>query len=162
MFYAGDEALWERYRATLSLPAGLARYLGEAIGAAATLDCALLEYYYGATLAPLHGAALCDSENMALTEYFFVAKQLGGLLTATADAAREMIPKERYAGNQCALDVHVAALRHIQRMSHDNDLDTRLPDTLVHAYRKAVAAGHGEDEIAAVFEVLRRATPRSP
>jgi len=155
VFYAGDEALWERYRDTLALPGGLARYVGDAIGGAATLDCAVLEYYYGATLAMLHGAALCASENLPLTEYFFIVKKLGALLTVTADGAREMIARERYSGNDCSLEVHVAALRHIQRMSHDNAVDTRVPDTIVNAYRKAVAAGYGEDEIASVFEVLR-------
>ncbi|MEQ8662687.1 MAG: NAD(P)-binding domain-containing protein, partial [Gammaproteobacteria bacterium] len=153
---AGDEALWERHQATLRLFGGTCRYLGEDIGAAATLDCAVLDYYYGATLAMLHGAALTAAGSLPLTEYFFLVKKLAPALAATADGAREMIAREIYAGNACTLDVHVAMLRHIQRMSHDNELDTRLPDTLVQAYRKAIAAGYGEDEIAAVFEVLRR------
>lgn len=159
VFYAGDESLWERYRATLALPGGLTRYVGETIGHAATLDCAALEYYYGATLAMLHGAALCESEGLPLAEYFFIVKKLGALLSATADSAREMIAKERYDGQDCTLDVHVAALRHIQRTSHDNEVDTRVPDTIINAYRKAVAAGYGDDEIASVFELLRRPPP---
>ena len=67
-----------------------------------------------------------------------------------------MIDRELYRGIDCALSTHLAALRHIQRLSHDNEVDTRLPDVLMAAYKKAVAAGHGDDEIAAVFEVLRR------
>jgi len=157
---AGEEHLWERHRATAELLAGTCRYLGEAVGAAATLDCAVLEYYYGATLAMLHGAALCESESLPLTEYFFLAKKLAPLLHATADGAREMIAREIYAGNDCTLDVHVAAIRHIQRMSHDNEIDTRVPDTIMQTYRKAVAAGYADEEIAALFEVLRRGGPR--
>ncbi|MEQ8231728.1 MAG: NAD(P)-binding domain-containing protein [Gammaproteobacteria bacterium] len=153
---AGDEELWERHQATLRPLAGTCRYLGEAIGAAAALDCAVLDYYYGATLAMLHGAALTASEALPLTEYFFLVKKLAPALALTADDAREMIAREVYAGDACTLDVHVAMLRHIQRMSHDNELDTRVPDAVVQAYRKALAAGHGDDEIAALFETLRR------
>ena len=156
VFYAGEESAWERYHDTLQLPGGLVRYLGDSVGAAAALDCAALEYYYGASLAMLHGAALCDSENLPLTEYFFIIKKLAPLLELTADSARDMISREIYHGEDATLDVHAAAIRHIQRTSHDNEVDTRIPDAFMTAYRKAVAAGHGEEEIAAVFEVLRR------
>jgi len=156
LFYAGDEARFERYRATLGLLGGLTQFVGESIGAAATLDCAVLEYYYGATLAMLHGAALCDSEQFPLKDFFQTVKAVAPLLAATADSARTMIDRESYLGADCALDTHVAALRHIQRMSHDNEVDPRLPDTLMAAYKKAVAAGHGDAEIAATFEILRK------
>ncbi|MBK6658906.1 MAG: NAD(P)-dependent oxidoreductase [Proteobacteria bacterium] len=156
LFYAGDEARYERYRPTLAAFGGVSQFVGEAIGAAATLDCAVLEYYYGATLAMLHGAALCESEQLPLTQYFQTIKAVAPLLNATADGARTMIDRENYSGVDCAMSTHVAALRHIQRLAHDNEVDTRLPDVLMAAYKKAAAAGHGDDEIAAVFEVLRR------
>ncbi|MCC6710089.1 MAG: NAD(P)-dependent oxidoreductase [Gammaproteobacteria bacterium] len=156
LFYAGDEARYERYRPTLATLGGVNQFVGEAIGAAATLDCAVLEYYYGATLSMLHGAALCESEQLPLNLYFQTVKAVAPLLNATADSARSMIDRELYSGIDCALSTHLAALRHIQRLSHDNEVDTRLPDVLMAAYKKAVAAGHGDDEIAAVFEVLRR------
>jgi len=156
LFYAGDEQRYERYRPTLGVLGGVHQFVGEAIGAAATLDCAVLEYYYGATLAMLHGAALCESEQLPLNLYFQTVKAVAPLLVATADTARTMIDRELYTGVDCALTTHIAALRHIQRLSHDNEVDTRLPDTIMAAYRKAAAAGHGDEEIAAVFEVLRK------
>ena len=156
LLYAGDEARYEHYRATLTLLGGVTQFVGEAIGAAATLACAALEYYYGATLAMLHGAALCESEQLPLTHYFQTVKALAPLLSVTADSARTMIDREIYSGVDGSLTTHLAALRHIQRMSHDNEVDTRLPDTIMAAYKKAAAAGYGEEEIAAVFEVLRR------
>ena len=156
LFYAGEEARFERYRGTLGVLGGVSQFVGEAIGGAATLHCAVLEYYYGATLAMLHGAALCESEQLPLSQYFQTVKTLAPLLSKTADSARTMIDRESYTGVDCALDTHIVALRHIQRLSHDNDVDTRLPDTLMAAYKKAVAAGYGDEEIAAVFEVLRK------
>ena len=156
LLVAGDESVWERYRSLFSAVAGLCRYAGESIGAAATLDCAVLEYYYGATLSMLHGAALCDSEGLNLNEYFYLTKSLAPMLAATADEAKSMISREMYAGDQCATNTHIAALRHIQRMAHDNEVEPRVPDTIVNAFKKAVAAGFGNDEIASVFEVLRR------
>jgi 3-hydroxyisobutyrate dehydrogenase-like beta-hydroxyacid dehydrogenase len=156
VFYAGDEQRFQRYLPTLGAFGGVSQFVGEAIGAAATLDCAVLEYYYGATLAMLHGAALCESEQLPLGQYFQMIKAITPQLGATADSARTMIDRERYSGVDCALDTHIAALRHIQRLCHDNEVDTRLPDTLMATYKKAIAAGYGDEEIAAVFEVLRK------
>ena len=155
LFYAGEEARYERYRPTLSLLGAVSQYVGVAIGAAAALECAVLEYYYGATLAMLHGAALCDSEQLPLNLYFQTVKTLTPRFSATADNARTMITRELYTGVECTLDTHLAALRHIQRLSHDNDVDTRLPDTLMAAFKKA-AVSYADEEIAAVFEVLRK------
>lgn len=155
LLYAGDEDVFERVRELVAPLGGVQRFVGESIGAAAAYDCAVLDYYYGATAAMLHGAAMVDSENLPLREYFYLAKALAPLLSVTADGSREMIARDQFAGSGCALDVHVGALRHIQRMSHDNGIDTRVPDTIVAAYKKAVAAGHGDDEIAALFNTLR-------
>ena len=156
VLYAGQEASFERYRATLGVFGGVSQFAGEAIGAAATLECAVLDYYYGATLAMVHGATLCESEQLPLAQYFQTVKALAPLLSATADTARNMIDRESYTGVDCTLDTHIAALRHIQRLTHDNNVDTRLPDTLMAAYKKAAAAGYSDEEIAAVFEVLRK------
>ena len=156
VFYAGQEACFERYRATLGVFGGVSQFAGEAIGAAATLECAVLDYYYGATLAMVHGATLCESEQLPLAQYFQTVKALAPLLSATADTARNMIDRESYTGVDCTLETHLAALRHIQRLTHDNNVDTRLPDTLMAAYKKAAAAGYRDEEIAAVFEVLRK------
>ncbi|MGR8920980.1 MAG: NAD(P)-dependent oxidoreductase [Gammaproteobacteria bacterium] len=155
IFYAGEESSFERVRDTLAPLAGTNRYVGEDAGAAATFDCAALGFYYGAALALLGGAALCEAENLPLTEFFFIAKKMLPMLSATADASREMIGREVYAGNQCDLDTHAAALRHVQRMMHDSEVDTRLADTLMAAFKRALGDGLGDDELPALFETLR-------
>ena len=161
LLVSGDETLWEQYQDTFKLLTGVCRFAGDDIGAAATLDCAVLEYYYGGTLAMLHGAALCESEGLGLNEYFYLVKSLTPLLPATADLAKSMINRERYDETQCAIDVHVAALRHIQRLAHDNEVEPRVSDTIINALKKASAAGYGDEDIAATFEILRRDSKRS-
>lgn len=155
VFFAGDEARFERFRATLLALGGGVRHLDEAIGAAATLQAALLDYYYGATFAMLHGAALCESEGVSLLDFFQGVKALAPTLSDTADRARGMIDRENYAGVGAPLAAHIAALRPLQRLAHDNEVEPRLPDLLMAGLRRA-AAGHGDEDIAALYEVLRR------
>ena len=153
---AGDEPAWHRAQPVLGSLGGRVRYAGDNPGAAAALACGVLQYYYGLALSMLHGAALCDSENVPLNEFFFLAKGLGERITTTADEAREMIRRERYDGDGATLSSHVPLLRHIQRLSHDNEVHPRMADIVIAAYKKAVASGHGDDDLAALFEILRR------
>ncbi|MBX9608031.1 MAG: NAD(P)-binding domain-containing protein [Gammaproteobacteria bacterium] len=155
VLFAGDEARFARFRATLLALGGASRHLDEAVGAAATLQAALLDYYYGATFAMLHGAALCESEGVSLPDFFHGVKALGPGLADLADRARGMIDREIYAGVGAPLASHLAALRSLQRLAHDNEVEPRLPDLLVANLRKA-AAGHGDEDLVALFEVLRR------
>jgi 3-hydroxyisobutyrate dehydrogenase-like beta-hydroxyacid dehydrogenase len=155
VLYSGGDAVWERTQETMAKLGGSHRFVGDVVGAAATLQCALQEYFCGAALAMLHGAALCNSEQLSLNEYFYLVKNYAATLSDTADTARSMISKEIYDGVNGSLDAHIAALRLSQRMSHDNDIDTRVPDAIMAAYKKGLAAGYGEAEIAALFEVLR-------
>jgi len=125
-------------------------------GAATALDCALLAYLYGSHLAMLHGAALCDSEQLPQRFYFNVLRALGPRLGDRAETARAMVERENYSDTDNTLAVHLATLRHVQRLSHDNEVDPRLPDALLQLCREAAGAGHGEDELASGFEILRR------
>ncbi|MFY0534463.1 NAD(P)-dependent oxidoreductase [Nannocystis pusilla] len=67
VFYSGPRDLYERHEPTLRVLGGATSHVGEPIGAAAALDCALLGSYYGATLAVLQGAAICASEEFPST-----------------------------------------------------------------------------------------------
>lgn len=152
---AGAENAWEQCRGLLGSVGGRLRYAGEDAGAASTLACALLHYLYGATLSMLHGAALCESERASLNEFFYLVKQLTPRMDDSADGAREMIRRERFEGTSSPLKDHVPLLRHVQRMSHDNEINPRHTDMIIAAYKKAVASGHGDDQLQAVFEILR-------
>lgn len=156
LLFAGDEAAFEHHRETLALLGPASQFIDGAPGAAAALDCALLACFYGSHLAMLHGAALCDSEQIPQRFYFNVLRTVGARLGDHAETARAMIERENYSGTENTLAVHLATLRHVQRLSHDNEVDPRLPDALLQLCRKAAGAGHAEDELPSVFEILRR------
>jgi len=72
----------------------------------------------------------------------------------TVDAARPMLERRDYKGDQCSLDTHVGALAHIVSLSHEAGFDNRLPDTLYAVYAAAVAAGLGAKELPAVYATV--------
>lgn len=156
IFYSGDRATYEDAIPTLKALAKNAIFVSESAGAAAAVDCAILEAYYGGVLAFLHGAAICESEGVPTDEFFAYKTAFVGLIDITADAAKPMLASRNYDGTDCTLDVHVAALKHIVHLSQQGGLDDRLPSTLHHLYATAVTKGYGGKELPAAFEVFRK------
>ena len=130
-------------------------YVGESIGAAATLDLALLSTYSAAMTGYLHGAALCAAEGVSLESY---VGGLDGILPIVGVSAKDYatrITERRYAGDQATIDIHAAALRHIVRASRDAGI-APLAEATSAWFEKARAAGHGSAEMAALFELFKR------
>jgi 3-hydroxyisobutyrate dehydrogenase-like beta-hydroxyacid dehydrogenase len=119
VFYAGSRSVFDRHLATLQAIAKNSIYVDEKIGSAATLDCAILEAYYGGSLAFLHAAAMCKAEGLDPKTFFSHKGSFLGLISVTADAAQGMIESNDFSGDQCSLNTHVAALEHIVRLSKD-------------------------------------------
>lgn len=154
VFYSGPRDLYERHQSTLRVIGGATSHVGEPIGAAAALDCALLSSYYGATLAVLQGAAICASESFPLDAYFEKFQAIMPLISITADMCKKMLSTGNFKGTDCTLDIHTNAIRHIVRLNRENSVDGRLPELALAYFERALQLGHGTDEIAAVFNAL--------
>lgn len=155
ILFSGSAKVHAAHEASLRVLGGNAMYLGENVGAAATLDLALLDFYYGANAAMLHGASICEAEKLPLELY---AKALAGfapIIAQTAEVAATMIPARRYAGAEATNDIHAAALAHIVRASDEAGLDP-FPARIMGYFDKALAQGHGPDEIPALYEAMRK------
>jgi 3-hydroxyisobutyrate dehydrogenase-like beta-hydroxyacid dehydrogenase len=156
VYYAGSRAVFDRHLETLQALAKNSVYVDEKIGSAATLDCAILEAFYGGSLAFLHAAAMCKAEGLDPKTFLAQKNSFLGLISVTADAAQGMIEANDFSGTQCSLDTHVAALEHIVRLSRDARISTRFPQELLESYKRAVSAGLGDKELPAVFQTLTR------
>jgi 3-hydroxyisobutyrate dehydrogenase-like beta-hydroxyacid dehydrogenase len=154
VFYAGSRSVFDRHLETLQAIARNSIYVDERIGSAATLDCAILEAYYGSSLAFLHAAAMCKAEGLDPKTFFSHKDAFLGLISVTADAARGMIESNDFSGDQCSLDTHVAAIEHIVRLSEDARISARFPKELLDNYKRALSAGLGNKELPAVFRTL--------
>ncbi|NMO15202.1 NAD(P)-dependent oxidoreductase [Pyxidicoccus fallax] len=156
VYYAGSRAVFDRHLETLQAIAKNSVYVDEKIGAAATLDCAILEAFYGGSLAFLHAAAMCKAEGLDPKTFFAQKNSFLGLISVTADAAQGMIENNDFSGDQCSLNIHVAAIEHIVRLSKDARISARFPQELLENYKRAVSAGLGDKELPAVFQTLTR------
>lgn len=156
IYYAGDRTAFDRYRDELTAFSNEPVFVSDAVGAASALDCAILEVYYAASLAFLHGAALCESEGIPAGMLFDQKAAFLGLIDATVDTARGMIETNNYTGHDSDLDTHVAALRNIVEVSRDRNVAPHIPDAIHRSYADSAAGGRGDLELPAVYDYIRR------
>ena len=114
-------------------------------------------------MAFLHGAAICEAEGVPLDTYLSVALKpvMPGLVTDTRQTCVEMIQKSSYAGSQATLDIWAAGIGHFVQFSRESGVDSTYPEGVLGYLQRARAQGHGQDEVAAVFECFRKRDGRA-
>ena len=151
---AGSKAAFQRSEAVLKCLGGDLRYLGENVGAAAALDLAELSESLGKYAGLVHGARLCEAEGVG-------ADLLASLFPA-GNRARELA-EIIHAGDfslgslydGTTIRVWEEVVQRLQTQARDTGMNGDLPDYLSRLFKRAVAAGHGEEDIAALIKVLR-------
>ena len=155
--YSGSQAVFEANQPLLLCLGGNSMYLGDAPGNASALDCSLLSFLYSTWIGFLHGAALCESEGMSIESYAEASLPvLPGLVTGLLKSGAEMASRRSYESTVATLNANTAALEHIVHFCDESGVDRAIPAGLVATLKKAKAAGYGEDDLAAVFEVFRK------
>ena len=69
---------------------------------------------------------------------------------------RRLIARRDYRGDQATLDVVVASIDHIVAAAGASGVNGAFPRLLRDLFGRAVADGHGGEEIAAAIDVFRR------
>lgn len=159
ILYAGSQTTFEVTQSVLRSLGGNALFVGENIGNASTLDGSLVgSFVAGTVLAFLHGAAICEAEGVPLDTYLSVVLKhvMPRLVADTMQMGVEMITKGSYAGSQATLDTWAAGISHYVQFCRESGVDNTYPESVLGYLQQAIAQGHGQDEVAAVFEYFRK------
>lgn len=154
ILFCGSEAAFQHSEAFLKCLGGDIRYLGENVAAAAALDLAVLSESLGSYTGILHGARLCEAEG--------VGRDLLASLYPVGEQARELAEIVHaddfrlgalYDG--ATVRVWGEVVERLQSQARDAGMTCELPDFLSRLFKRAVAAGHGEEDLAALIKALR-------
>ncbi|MBN3822814.1 NAD(P)-dependent oxidoreductase [Burkholderia sp. Ac-20384] len=157
ILYAGSRSTFEALRPTLANLSGHALFVGERFGNAAILDGAVVgSFSLGAALGFLYGAAVCDAEGISLDTYLSLALARRPFVEDTLQTCVQMIKKGNYSGSQATLDSWAAGIGQLVAYSQESGTDSSYPQEVLARLQQAVAKGHGQHELAAVFECFRK------
>ncbi len=151
---AGKEPAFEDCRTDLRHLAGDLRYLGSNIGAPSTLDLAWLSRLMGVVFGSIHGALLCESEDVPVSEFTALLPANDRAVPLTQAINDGTFAKVSKGG--ATVDVAGGALARIRQQATDAGINSELPDLWCDWVKRAQTAGYGSEETAAVIKVIRQ------
>ena len=148
--FSGNETTYQNYQPLLSCLGGDLRYLGSNISTAASLDMALLTHELCSFLGAVHGVQICESQGID-------PELLASMFPHDAVARKpiEIISSDAFTDPGATLTVFDAALQRIQSQARDTGINSEIPDLISSLFKRAIAAGYGEEDVASIIKVMR-------
>ena len=126
------------------------RYLGENIRAPAALDLAWLSQRLGQMIGALHGIRLCESEEVGV-DVFEEMFPKGDRVQILASKIKD----KDYLDPDVTVAVWDAVSRRFKEQARDTGISSEFPDFAASIIRRAMRAGYGGDDVAALVKILR-------
>ncbi|MFD7077544.1 NAD(P)-dependent oxidoreductase [Nocardioides sp. NPDC059952] len=156
IFYSGSRAAYDALLPTLEIWA-TSEFHGEDAGLASLVDLAMLSGMYQMFTGFFHGAAMVATMGMSASD--FAARQAPFLAAMSEELAgyAKVIDGGDYtvAGQQ---SLEFSDLAHIVRASEEEGVDPSPIATVQALISAQMAAGHGSEGLARIYEGLRPAT----
>lgn len=152
---AGAETAFQRCEPLLRSLGGGLTYVGAQVGAASALDCAILSFVFGALLGAIHGARICEVENLPVDEFGAMLAGLVPVVGGEVTQLSERIRAARYGDSQATLGIYASAAQRIVQQARDSRISPEFPLFASGILVKGVQAGFGGEDLAAVIKVLR-------
>ena len=152
--YAGPRDVFDGNKAVLRALGGAPRFVGDEVGAAKNFGKLSYVFSCGIMHAFMQGAAMAHVANVSIEGY---GETMVARLPAFAETLKmlgEMIAKRDHDDVKASMNVHAAVLADALDLCKDLGVNDVLPVAMMSNFERAIAAGHGEREISALFEVL--------
>jgi 3-hydroxyisobutyrate dehydrogenase-like beta-hydroxyacid dehydrogenase len=137
---------------------GKTTWVGEDVGAAATIDITGLDFFWTAVSGYLHALTVADREGVTAGELLPHAQGMVAIMPPILDDLASRVADRRHDGATASLDSVRTSVDHIAHTAQAHRLDTSALDGLARALDRAKAAGHGADEISRLVEHLSDAS----
>jgi len=152
--YAGPRVLFDANLEVLACLCRDSRHIGAAYGSAASLESAIYFFVYGVMISFIQGAAIAAARGIEVERY------TGTVLSRLPNYPRrlgwlgDLIARRGHDEVQASLHIHAGAFAGSLAACREAGIDDTLPAALMHCMERAIAAGRGEQELTAIFEVL--------
>jgi len=151
ILFAGGEDTYQHCKSFLDCLGGDLRYLGSNIGAAAALDMAILTHDLCSYLGAIHGAHICEAENISVDTFAAMFPE-----GHPAKDPAQVIHSGKFDNPGATITVWDGALQRIQRQAQDAEINSEVPDFISSLFKRAKTMGLGEEDVAALIKVMRK------
>jgi len=152
--YAGRRSVFDAHEAVFSALGGNAKFVGEAIGSAVTIDKIVYACGYALMQGYMQAAALAHASDISIDAFTEILLARLPDWGPTLSRHGKAIAKRNHDEVDCRLDVHAAAFAGTLALCRETGVDNSLPSAMMHNFERAIENGHGDQQITAIFESL--------
>jgi 3-hydroxyisobutyrate dehydrogenase-like beta-hydroxyacid dehydrogenase len=152
---SGREAVFQKAEPILRVLADNLDYKGEPIGLASTWEMIYIMHYYGMFLSLFHSVQICQAEGIPLEEYITLLAEQGKNYEKWLC---ENIWSGNYQETSAPLELWAGGIQHIAQHAQDSHINAEFPQLAARLFQQAMDAGYGQEEVSALFKVLRRSS----
>uniref|UniRef100_UPI003F778774 Dehydrogenase n=1 Tax=Kutzneria albida DSM 43870 TaxID=1449976 RepID=UPI003F778774 len=131
-------------------------YLGADAGLSALYDLALLGVMWSTIASFLHGAALLGTEDVTAQQFLPKVERWLGAVASFLPGIAAQADSGDYATDHGGLDINVAGLDLLARVSRAQGIGTDVPAALHELYARRLAQGSANDGLASLIDTIRR------
>jgi 3-hydroxyisobutyrate dehydrogenase-like beta-hydroxyacid dehydrogenase len=152
---SGVETAFRQSESLLKVLGGNLTYLGEQISSASAMDLATLSYIYGAVLGFFHGARICETEGFRVDAYGSIVADIAPSFGEFLKHEGTVIQTGDYTVSESPLKISVEATERLVKTAQAAQINAEFPTFASGLFKRAMAAGYGDEEAAALVKVLR-------
>lgn len=153
---SGPTQTFRRVEADLKALAGGLSHTGETIGEASATAAAVLSYLMGQWIGLCHGALILEAEGMRIDAYGALLANISPILGAEAKHLGEVIQTNDYGSPQSSLKTSGSDIIRLVRQAREAGINDEVPAFAASLFKRAIDAGYGSEEHAALIKILRR------
>ncbi|APU15025.1 MULTISPECIES: NAD(P)-dependent oxidoreductase [Actinoalloteichus] len=154
--YSGPDEVLDAHRATLEV-LGEVHHLGTDPGLAALQDLALLTGMYGMFAGILQAFALVDSEGIPTKSFAPMLRRWLTDMAISVDLFAQRIDADDHdTGVMNTLAMQTTGVANLAQAGREQGVDVELLAPLYALMQRRVADGHGQGDVAGLFELIRR------
>ena len=154
---SGDETTFRRNEKLLRALAGNLTYMGVEIGRSSVLFTALLSYLAMHWVGFCQGALVCEAEGVDVASFGSMVGDLAPILGIDSRNMGDLIANERFVNPESTLKTAGTDIGRLVQHAAEAGVSDEVPRFVADVFRRAIDAGHGAEEHAAIIKVMRRA-----
>jgi 3-hydroxyisobutyrate dehydrogenase-like beta-hydroxyacid dehydrogenase len=153
----GDNGIFNQYQTELHALAGVINYLGEERGASAVLFSAVLAYLAGNWIGFSHGALICEKEGIRPDAFGELIYNISPILATESKHMGQVIQHNKFTDPESTINTTGHDLHLLVQQAEEAGISNELPRFAANIFQRAIDAGYGAEEHAAIIKVMRAA-----
>lgn len=155
IFTSGSLKAYKQSEHILKCLAGNVPYLGEQVSAASSTDLAFLSYLFGSYLGFFHAARILESDGLRIDDFGSMIANVSQVVGEVLKYESNIIQTETYDNPQSSINMSMTTVELFIVQAREAKINSEFPMFAHSLFKRALDAGYGNEELAALIKVLR-------